>query len=241
MKFTCRFARLLDERDEEISQLKTSLSNALMPKYKQSKHEVNQTPSTLDREEKVLCYQPSPFATAGTPTRRSTSNADQWTPKAIDNYTPLRHEQRRASAWKTGLFTAEQHHKFGVPGELALPTPSEERTPPGTNSRDLRHSDSVKLLQRLALVEEGGSRPTRAHAGALSVTKRSRLPLDNDDEVRPRLPPRKTMSVNELGNRAKKDGETGRQRPISRHQSIQNLSRHQLQAYVEDGASGGDA
>lgn len=214
-----------------------------MPKYKQTKHEADKTPSAVDRDEKVLCYQPSPFATAGTPTRRPTSNPGEWTPKAIDNYAPLPHEQRRASAWKTGLLTAEQHHKFGVPGELASPTPSEERTPPGNNSRDLRRSDSVKLLQRLALAEEGGGRSSRPHAGALSITKRSRLPLDNDDDVasRPRLPPRKMASVNELGSRAKNDGEGGHQRPVSRHRSIQNFPRHKLQAYVEDGASGGDA
>lgn len=232
-----RFARLLDERDEEISQLKSSLE------VKQSKHESKQTPPPVDREEKVLCCQPSPFATAVTPGRRSTSNAGQWTPKAIDNYAPLPHEQRRASAWKTGLLTAEQHHKFGVPGELASPTPSEERTPPGNNSRDLRRSDSVKLLQRLALIEEGGSRPARSHTGSHSVMKRSRLPLDNDDDVasRPRLPPRKVISINELGSRAKTDGETGHQRPMSRHQSMQDFPRHKLQAYVEDGAAGGDA
>lgn len=209
-----------------------------MPKYKQTKHEADKTPSVVDRDEKVLYCQPSPFATA---TSRSTSNAGQWTPKAIENYTPLPHEQRRASAWKPDLLAAEQHHKFGVPGELASPTPLEERTPPGNNRRDLRRSDSVKLLQRLALIEEGGSRPTRPHAGALSVTKRLRLPLDDYDEVRPRLPPRKMISVDELGSRAKNDGETSHQRPMSRHQSIQDLPGHKLQAYVEDTASRGDA
>ncbi|KAK4507514.1 hypothetical protein PRZ48_001249 [Zasmidium cellare] len=242
-----RFARLLDERDEEISELKSSLSNALMPKHKHSKHESSEKPAVVDREEKVLCYQPSPFAIAGTPGRRPTTGARQWTPKAIDNYTPLPHEQRRASVWKTGQSSAEQHHKFGVPGELASPSPSEERTPPENRRRDLRRSDSLKLLERLALAEEGGSRPARSHTGSHSVTKRLRLPLDNDDDVasRPplpaRVPPRKMMSVNELGSRAKNDGETGHQRPISRHQSIQDFPRNKLQAYVEDGASGGDA
>ncbi|KAF2160517.1 hypothetical protein M409DRAFT_29137 [Zasmidium cellare ATCC 36951] len=245
-----RFARLLDERDEEIGQLKTSLSNALTPHSRQGKREADKTPSAVDRDEKVL-YHPSPFATAATPGRRTTSNTGQWTPKAIDNYTPLPHEQRRASVWKTGLQPAEQHHKFGVPGKLASPSPSEERTPPENKSRDLRRSDSLKLLERLALAEEGGSRPARSHhhhTGSKRVTKRSRLPLDNDDDdiaSRPplpaRVPPRKMLSVNELGSRAKNDGETGHQRPISRHQSIQEFPRHnRLQAYVEDGASGGD-
>lgn len=48
-------------------------------------------------------------------------------------------------------------------------------------------------------------------------------------------------SVIELGSQSQRDGETDQQRPISRHQSIQELPKPRLQAYVEDGASGGDA
>lgn len=237
-KCRSRFARLLDERDDEIGQLKSSLPNTLTPKRHEKKQDsAKPLPKAPSAEGRKVLYPPlSPFATAGNPGRRSAS----WTPKAIDNYVPLPHEQRRASVWRTGQPTAEQH-RFGVPGTFTPSSPSPATHASNEQTRDLRRSDSVKLLQRLALAEEGASDSARFNTGSLNATNRSRLPLD-DVASRPPLParvsPRKMTSVDELGSRPRHAGETNHQRPISRHQSIQELPRHRLQAYVEDGASG---
>ncbi|CAK4031491.1 Hypothetical predicted protein [Lecanosticta acicola] len=235
-----RFAKLLDERDEEILQLRASLDRALMPRPTKSKARNDSTDIKQDEysEKGMPC---SPFATAGSSVKRARPASAEWTPRAIDNYARLPWEQKRASLWKRGA--AANELRFGVPGLVAQRENASEEanTTSGSQRRDPRRSDSLKLLQRLALVEEGGRPP----ASAIEDDKlpRARLPLD---ATRPPLPappsPRKVASAEDLvTRRGHDDTQTGRQQRISRHQSIQHLPGHRLQAYVEEDDRGGDA
>lgn len=243
-----RFARLLDERDEEIRHLKASHLRPSTPELNKRRIESDQV-----AEEANMATEPtptkhvpssplSPFATAGSTSKRASPASAQWTPRAIENYARLPWEEERASFWEKSSAKNERH-SFGVPG-LANPNQraQNEGKRSGNHRGDLRRSDSLKLLQRLARAEEGagggGGRSAPSMIETADMPRRIKLPLEV--AARPPLPappsPRKMASAGDLLSR--RDG--GRQQPISRHHSIEHLPGRGLQAYVEEEGREGD-
>lgn len=222
-----RFSRLFDERGETISQLRTSLNQALTPISMQSK---NDTEATEDesRDEHRADVTYSPFATCGLE-----AHSQKWTPKAFKGYTRLAHEQRRAVSWENG-------RRFGEPSPLGLASSHFAQPAKESRTKDLRRSDSLKLLQRLAL-DDGRTSPNNVTEAEPSTSRQRRLPLE-DLSSRPPLPaplplpPRRLSSVADL-TRKPDDAGSDCHKPISKHHSMLELpqSRHSLQAYVEEG------
>lgn len=246
-----RCARLLDERNDEVKQLQQSLTKALMPRSshraRSERQSMYATGSAQPRDGESL-IQCSPFATTGTSPPRKAFMSQQWTPQAIDKYVKLPHEQDRECAWGE---LPTSRYRFGVPGVATPPTQQQSSKTADGQKRDLRRSDSLKLLRRLALVEEGANLPaqTPCMTEKNDRIQRQRLPLD--DIYRPPLPaplpprPLRTASFADLGSAARRDEDFGpeSQRPIVKHQSIQDLpgsNSRVHQPYVEEGEQGGE-
>jgi len=237
-----RCSKLLDERDQEIKQLQQSLTQALLPKQSPLKRrsissDTNAQPR--DGESLIRC---SPFATASASVPPKLLSTGQWTPQPIHKYERLPHEQARLSAWSPD--TGAQY-RFGVPG-VATPPAQQRPLKAEEQKRDLRRSDSLKLLQRLALAEEGANKPAQGdRMGSSDGARRHRLPLDSIyrpplPALLPPVPPRKTASSADLSARRNDDFGPEHQRPISKHQSHQDVSRRKLQPYVEEGEQNGE-
>lgn len=238
-----RFARLLDERDEEIGHLKASHLRSSTPELNKRRTESNQVAeeATTATESTMPSLPLSPFATAGSTSKRASPASVQWTPRAIENYARLPWEKERASFWEKGS-AKNDHLSFGVPGLANANQRAQNQGKRSGNHRgDLRRSDSLKLLQRLALAEEGagegGGRSAPSMIETADMPRRIKLPLEV--AAKPPLPappsPRKMASAGELLSARERDD---RQQTISRHHSIEHLPGRRLQAYVEEGREG---
>ncbi|KXT07308.1 hypothetical protein AC578_444 [Pseudocercospora eumusae] len=217
-----RFSRLFDERGEVISQLRTALNQALTPRPIRGKCEGhNNAPETGSQRSRNSETLYSPFATTGL--EAHTPRSQKWTPKAMLGLPKLPHEEKRAASWEMGR--SADARTFGRPSPLGC-TSRKGDDAAELHKKDLRRSDSLKLLRRLALVEE--CTPSKSSSDSQpSSSKRHRLPLE-DLSSRPPLPaplplpPRRLSSVADLSRSAESH------KPASKHPSMQ-------QAYVEEG------
>lgn len=236
-----RYVRLLDERDEQIERLQRPLKAAKQKRRESDGEDGVVASESLQHPMDIAeGSASSPFATAGSSEPSPTTA--QWTPRAIDNYARMPHEEQRASAWNQDRSSPVERYKFGVAGAFGPPSHRRPSRSSHGEGRDLRRKDSLKLLKRLALAEEGASRVEAQQESSESSRRagRSRLPLD-DMVSRPPLPapivsmPRRATSAADL--RSGSEGVSDRRRPMSRHESVQDLPRRRnpLQAYVEEG------
>ncbi|EME49365.1 hypothetical protein DOTSEDRAFT_68221 [Dothistroma septosporum NZE10] len=244
-----RYRRLLDERDDGFEQSKKSLQQALIPNpeakvqeqeppahhdpYRRQSspatRQIMSIPSESQMEHESLPCPPSPFASARA---RSATVGETWASKALNNYAMQPHENLQASAW--GGRPSSNQCKFGAPGAAPL---CDSQNISRNERRELRRSESMKLLQRLALAEEGGSAATRPDS---RTRNRTRLPLD-ELIARPPLPaplPVRSMSSLEGLTRDSRHGYLTGRRHMSKAHPIEE--RPLLQAYVEEGESGGE-
>lgn len=247
-----RFARLLEEKTQEIAQLKDDMSR---PGVANKTPEADLTGSNdnheTEGEARSMPITPIAFGAQ----QDHLQNSGQWTPQTLDQYAKLPHEQRRAAAWETGPIAFDKA-KFGEAGLMSL-----------------RRSNSLKMLENLALVEEGHQTvsPTAVKSGT-----RYKLPLDNPPSRKqncmcslsdtahstrgPILPDIKPVSrkvpvrpadassfqayetppaLPPQLSRSRDDGTAGHAEPTSVHQHVHTEKpRRSLQAYVEVEDSG---
>lgn len=152
-----RFSKLLEERTDEIAKLKDALTEN-RPETPAT-DVANSKPAVKIRNE-ALSTPIAPLAFDARHDDRQQSG--QWTPQTLDKYVKLPHEQRRAAVWETGPDGLDTG-KFGQAGEISL-----------------RHSESLKLLGKLALVEN--VRGTTLPASANPSKPRFTLPLEGKEQ-----------------------------------------------------------
>ncbi|KAI5369370.1 hypothetical protein Slin14017_G002490 [Septoria linicola] len=213
-----RLSRLFEERGEVVAQLRASLNHALTPTTTPTTTKLAPEPSTRTPGFEATY---SPFATSG-PELHAT-HVSKWAPKPFKN-ARLPSEQQRAAIWESGPRSIS--HTFGRPGWRE-------------GSVDARRSDSVRLLEKLALTEESppqkqdrprAHREKRSHVSRSSAGPFSFLNDTTQPTLLPPLPPRRRISLAEIRD----SRETSE--PITKHVSMQDLPRSRLQPYVEAAA-----
>lgn len=157
-----RSSKLLKERLEEIAHLKNALARDLGSETPTSSPDVATAGSKAAPEVQVSPTPIKPLAFDAQQGYRERSG--HWSPQTLGMYAKLPHEQRRAAVWENGP-TALDFGKFGHAGEMSL-----------------RQSDSLKLLGKLALVEEG--QRSVSPVAATPRKLRYKLPLDNSESSR---------------------------------------------------------
>lgn len=152
-----RSSRLLEERLEEIAHLKNALARDLG----------SETPTSTARSKASpeVKASPTPIKPLAFDAQQGyRERSGQWSPQTLGVYAKSPHEQRRVAVWENGP-TALDFGKFGQAGEMSL-----------------RQSDSLKLLGKLALVEE--EQRSVSPVAAMPRKLRYKLPLDNSASSR---------------------------------------------------------
>lgn len=192
--------------------------------------------------------------------RNMVPEAQSWSPRPIRGDRQLRDEARRASAWEQGEYTSPTH-VFGQASPLGNHRPRAAPKSVRAPSRiPMRYTDDEKVLEdaQTSFGEQGAfmhpqadntAGPAQRSSGRANngsterrgpqhATGRHGLPLDNT--ILPPLPapvpPQRMQSTIDLRSRARNEPQRG----LTKHQSMQNLPRRKLQAYVETEESCGE-
>jgi hypothetical protein len=169
-----RGATLMEERDDEIGRLTRKLKTMTddyenevrqhdrVARLLEERDEVKKPRSSTEESERKEKMVPLPF---NIPSEEAfTRTRGQWTPQEINGGSVRTfYEQQRALSWQGGK--AREQYKFGLPGHASSRQHDEER--------DVRRSNSLMLLERLARENATQQPPSR-----LTGSRQMTVPLD---------------------------------------------------------------
>lgn len=187
--------------------------------------------STVQREtrDEASSAPITPLAFGAPQEQRQSSR--QWTPQPLGKFVNLPHEQLRAAVWGTGPTNLDRG-KSGQAGQFSL-----------------QHSDSLKLLEKLALVEEDHhlsslrSRTLGYQLDDFDISKQKCVRSNLSRKVIVRFanisslvasgtPPALRTRPLDLSN-SQHDIGAGHSDATSKHQHVHTEARRSLHAYVE--------
>lgn len=253
-----QLVQLLHQRDDDIVTFKRQI-DSLQAKIRAA-HEKRRRDA--ERQQAVT---PLAWAAKAAGEGEVLETQRSWTPKRIDGYTRLPHEDQRAYVWQEDA--RQPAPEFGKPSPLSVPShwraawDSEKDKPvmfrrssngtvetvpfpvghqPTATESARRAKDRAKDEPTTADSEHKPPPPRPA-----SLRRHHKLPLDvtfNPPLPAPVATAHKASSTTNLRGSAKDQTQDmcDKQRVISKHQSLQDLPRRKLQAYVETEGESGD-